>query len=82
MILNIIASDDEILFPELRKINENCYFKFLPNDLQVIHGLVDKVMEKNGVPFVSPGDKKGYYIERSDVSVYCIEFSLSVFLSH
>jgi len=37
--------------------------------MQIIHGLVDRVMEKNGVPFVSPGDKSGYYIERSDVSV-------------
>jgi len=37
--------------------------------MQIIHGLVDRVMEKNGVPFVSPGDKSGYYIEQSDVSV-------------
>jgi len=27
-------------------------------------------MEKNGITFVSPGDKSGYYIERSDVSAY------------
>nr|XP_025616736.1 phenylalanine--tRNA ligase beta subunit, cytoplasmic isoform X1 [Arachis hypogaea] len=33
---------------------------------EVVHGLVDRVMEKNGVPFVSSGDKSGYYIERSD----------------
>ncbi|CAJ1975858.1 unnamed protein product [Sphenostylis stenocarpa] len=33
---------------------------------EIIHGLVDRVMEKNGVSFVSPGDKSGYYIERSD----------------
>ncbi|KHN15176.1 Putative phenylalanine--tRNA ligase beta subunit [Glycine soja] len=33
---------------------------------EIIHGLVDRVMEKNGVPFVSPGDKSGYYIEQSD----------------
>ncbi|WVZ09360.1 hypothetical protein V8G54_013890, partial [Vigna mungo] len=33
---------------------------------EIIHGLVDRVMEKNGVAFVSPGDKSGYYIERSD----------------
>ncbi|WJX51838.1 phenylalanine--tRNA ligase [Trifolium repens] len=35
---------------------------------EIIHGLVDRVMEKNGVTFVSPGDndKSGYYIERSD----------------
>lgn len=41
----------------------------LSNDMQIIHGLVDRVMEKNGITFVSPGDKSGYYIERSDVSV-------------
>lgn len=41
--------------------------------MQIIHGLVDRVMEKNRIPFVSPGEKSGYYIERSDVSVYhCI----------
>ncbi|KAK2419731.1 phenylalanine--tRNA ligase beta subunit, cytoplasmic [Trifolium repens] len=33
---------------------------------EIIHGLVDRVMEKNGINFVSPGDKSGYYIERSD----------------
>ncbi|PNY07083.1 putative phenylalanine-tRNA ligase beta subunit-like protein, partial [Trifolium pratense] len=34
--------------------------------LEIIHGLVDKVMEKNGITF-SPGDKSGgYYIEESD----------------
>ncbi|AES99190.1 phenylalanine--tRNA ligase beta subunit, cytoplasmic [Medicago truncatula] len=33
---------------------------------EIIHGLVDRVMEKNGISFVSPGDKSGYYIERSD----------------
>ncbi|KAK7292132.1 hypothetical protein RIF29_07851 [Crotalaria pallida] len=33
---------------------------------EIIHGLVDRVMEKNGAPFVSPGDTSGYYIERSD----------------
>lgn len=43
------------------------------NNMQIIHGLVDRVMEKNGVPFVSPGDKTGYYIERSDVSENCID---------
>ena len=49
-------------------INWVIVFQFLSNDMQIIHGLVDRVMEKNGVPFVSPGDKSGYYIERSDVS--------------
>ncbi|WJX90143.1 phenylalanine--tRNA ligase [Trifolium repens] len=33
---------------------------------EIIHGLVDRVMEKNGINFVSSGDKSGYYIERSD----------------
>ncbi|XP_028772641.1 phenylalanine--tRNA ligase beta subunit, cytoplasmic [Neltuma alba] len=33
---------------------------------EIVHGLVDRVMEKNGVPFVSPGDRTGYYIVRSD----------------
>ncbi|CAL0307158.1 unnamed protein product [Lupinus luteus] len=33
---------------------------------EIIHGLVDRVMEKNGVPFVSPGDISGYYIEQSN----------------
>ncbi|KAE9602240.1 hypothetical protein Lal_00049746 [Lupinus albus] len=33
---------------------------------EIIHGLVDRVMEKNGVSFVSPGDISGYYIEQSD----------------
>ncbi|KAF7838580.1 phenylalanine--tRNA ligase beta subunit, cytoplasmic [Senna tora] len=33
---------------------------------EIIHGLVDRVMEKNGIPFVSPGDGSGYYIEQSE----------------
>ncbi|XP_057419440.1 phenylalanine--tRNA ligase beta subunit, cytoplasmic-like [Lotus japonicus] len=33
---------------------------------EIIHGLVDRVMEMNGIPFVSSGDISGYYIERSD----------------
>ncbi|KAL6543517.1 hypothetical protein OROHE_010139 [Orobanche hederae] len=32
---------------------------------EIVYGLVDRVMEKNGITFVSPGDKSGYYIERS-----------------
>ncbi|KAI4335848.1 hypothetical protein L6164_014453 [Bauhinia variegata] len=33
---------------------------------EIIHGLVDRIMEKTGISFVSPGDGTGYYIERSD----------------
>ncbi|PIN23352.1 Phenylalanyl-tRNA synthetase beta subunit [Handroanthus impetiginosus] len=33
---------------------------------ELIHGLVDRIMEITGTPFVSPGDKTGYYIESSD----------------
>ncbi|KAL6582939.1 hypothetical protein OROMI_005017 [Orobanche minor] len=31
---------------------------------EIVHGLVDRVMEKNGITFVSPGDISGYYIEQ------------------
>ncbi|CAK9137143.1 unnamed protein product [Ilex paraguariensis] len=33
---------------------------------ELIHGLVDRIMEVTGTPFVLPGDNKGYYIEHSD----------------
>ncbi|KAJ0936568.1 putative phenylalanine--tRNA ligase [Helianthus annuus] len=33
---------------------------------ELIHGLVDRIMEVTGTPFVSAGDNTGYYIERSD----------------
>ncbi|KAK4483870.1 hypothetical protein RD792_011079, partial [Penstemon davidsonii] len=33
---------------------------------ELIHGLVDRIMEVTGTPFVSPGDKSGYYIQSSD----------------
>ncbi|KAL8471321.1 hypothetical protein ACS0TY_028833 [Phlomoides rotata] len=33
---------------------------------ELIHGLVDRIMEVTGTPFVSPGDKTGYYIQSSD----------------
>lgn len=35
---------------------------------QLIHGLVDRIMEVVGAPFVSVGDETGYYIKCSDVS--------------
>jgi hypothetical protein len=59
---------------------DNCTLKLTNDDMQIIHGLVDRVMEKNGVTFVSPGDndKSGYYIERSDVSVYYYTGSICV----
>ncbi|XP_073035766.1 phenylalanine--tRNA ligase beta subunit, cytoplasmic-like [Primulina eburnea] len=33
---------------------------------ELIHGLVDRIMEVIGTPFVAPGDKTGYYIQSSD----------------
>ncbi|KAL2467624.1 putative phenylalanine--tRNA ligase beta subunit [Forsythia ovata] len=33
---------------------------------ELIHGLVDRIMEVTGTPFVSPGDETGYYIQSSD----------------
>lgn len=38
--------------------------------LQLIHGLVDRIMEVTGTPYVSSGDNTGYYIERSHVSTF------------
>ena len=40
-------------------------------DLQLIHGLMDRIMEVTGTPFVQPGDNTGYYIKRSEVSGSC-----------
>ncbi|KAL7619335.1 hypothetical protein Lser_V15G00476 [Lactuca serriola] len=33
---------------------------------ELIHGLVDRIMQVTGTPFVSPGDNTGYHIVRSD----------------
>lgn len=33
---------------------------------ELIHGLVDRIMEVVGTSFVSPGDETGYYIQSSD----------------
>ncbi|XP_073144387.1 phenylalanine--tRNA ligase beta subunit, cytoplasmic-like isoform X2 [Henckelia pumila] len=33
---------------------------------ELIHGLVDRIMEVIGTPFVIPGDKTGYYIQSSE----------------
>ncbi|XP_047325904.1 phenylalanine--tRNA ligase beta subunit, cytoplasmic [Impatiens glandulifera] len=33
---------------------------------ELIHGLIDRIMEVVGSPFVQPGDNTGYYIERAD----------------
>ncbi|CAL5326991.1 unnamed protein product [Camellia sinensis] len=37
---------------------------------ELIHGLVDRIMEVIGTPFVKPGDNAGYYIERADESEF------------
>ncbi|XP_059640497.1 phenylalanine--tRNA ligase beta subunit, cytoplasmic [Cornus florida] len=38
-----------------------------PNSgFELIHGLVDRIMEVNGTPFVEAGDNSGYYIKCSD----------------
>ena len=37
--------------------------------LQLIHSLVDRIMEVMGTPFVPVGNSAGYYIEISDVSL-------------
>lgn len=42
--------------------------------LQLIHGLVDRIMEVTGTAFEEiPGDNTGYYIKASDVSVNIFE---------
>ncbi|WJX45811.1 phenylalanine--tRNA ligase [Trifolium repens] len=72
-----ILADNDVGAKNLRKLTAlycgaNAGFEWIivlkltNDDMQIIHGLVDRVMEKNGVTFVSPGDKSGYYIERSD----------------
>ncbi|KAF3639732.1 putative phenylalanine--tRNA ligase beta subunit [Capsicum annuum] len=33
---------------------------------ELIHGLLDKIMEATGANFVSPGNSSGYYIEKSE----------------
>ncbi|XP_022894846.1 phenylalanine--tRNA ligase beta subunit, cytoplasmic-like [Olea europaea var. sylvestris] len=33
---------------------------------ELIHGLVDRIMEVAGTSFVPPGDETGYYIQSSD----------------
>ncbi|XP_050937014.1 phenylalanine--tRNA ligase beta subunit, cytoplasmic-like isoform X2 [Cucumis melo] len=37
-----------------------------PKPIKLIHGLVDRMMEVVGAPFVSVGDDTGYYIKCSD----------------
>ncbi|KAK9278106.1 hypothetical protein L1049_027664 [Liquidambar formosana] len=45
---------------------------------ELIHGLVDRIMEVTGTPFVALGDNTGYYIKCSDVS---ISVQCSLFIS-
>ncbi|KAL3513523.1 hypothetical protein ACH5RR_026240 [Cinchona calisaya] len=37
---------------------------------ELIHGLVDRIMEMTGTPFVSPGDDVGYYIKTANEPEY------------
>ncbi|KAK2357670.1 phenylalanine--tRNA ligase beta subunit, cytoplasmic [Trifolium repens] len=59
-----ILADNDVGAKNLRKLA--ALYCGANAGFEIIHGLVDRVMEKNGINFVSPGDKSGYYIERSD----------------
>lgn len=48
--------------------------------LQLIHCLVDRIMEVIGSPFVPVGDKTGYYIQLSNVSCFFCHFSILSYL--
>lgn len=45
--------------------------------IQLVHGLVDRIMEVMGVPFLPNGDKTGYHINRSEVSFFSASYILS-----
>lgn len=54
------------IFSLANKMTEHCYYNYL----QLIHCLVDRIMEVIGTPFVPVGNDTGYYIQCSDVSVF------------
>ncbi|OMO95854.1 Phenylalanyl-tRNA synthetase, class IIc, beta subunit, archae/euk cytosolic [Corchorus capsularis] len=68
IIANPRSSDFEVvrtsLMPGMLKtVGHN---KDHPKPIKLIHGLVDRVMEVMGTPFVPVGDNTGYYIQLSD----------------
>lgn len=48
--------------------SHQCLIKSATFGFQMIHGLVDRIMEVNGAAFVAPDDNTGYFIKPSNVS--------------
>ena len=69
---NVLINLIFFLWPSFSSVNSRCRFVFLIIlfflIFQLIHGLVDRIMEVIGAPFVSVGVETGYYIKCSDVS--------------
>ncbi|EPS68377.1 hypothetical protein M569_06395, partial [Genlisea aurea] len=47
---------------------------------ELIHGVVDRIMEVTGYRFVSPGDDSGYFIQRSDAPEFLVGRQATVVL--
>ncbi|KAI3460664.1 hypothetical protein Pfo_017327 [Paulownia fortunei] len=70
--IKIFEVGDVVLLDETKDVGASNHRHFAAlycgatSGFELIHGLVDRIMEVTGTPFVSPGDKTGYYIQSSD----------------
>ncbi|KAG6425171.1 hypothetical protein SASPL_115597 [Salvia splendens] len=70
--IKIFEVGDVVLLDEKKDVGASNHRKLAAlhcgstSGFELIHGLVDRIMEVLGTPFVSPGDKTGYYIESSN----------------
>ncbi|KAL1534156.1 phenylalanine--tRNA ligase [Salvia divinorum] len=74
--IKIFEVGDVVQLDEKKDVGASNYRKLAAlhcgstSGFELIHGLVDRIMEVMGTPFVSPGDKTGYYIESSNEPEY------------
>ncbi|KAL2231891.1 phenylalanine--tRNA ligase beta subunit, cytoplasmic-like [Sesamum indicum] len=70
--IKIFEVGDVVLLDESKDVgaSNHCHLAALycgaTSGFELIHGLVDRIMEVTGTPFVSAGDGSGYYIQSSD----------------
>ncbi|KAG8378413.1 hypothetical protein BUALT_Bualt08G0134800 [Buddleja alternifolia] len=70
--IKIFEVGDVVLLNETKDVGaSNCrhlaaLYCGATSGFELIHGLVDRIMEVTGTPFVSPGDESGYYIQSSN----------------
>ncbi|GKD02245.1 phenylalanine--tRNA ligase beta subunit, cytoplasmic-like protein, partial [Tanacetum coccineum] len=62
---DIVLKDESEYVGSRNQLQLAALYCGVTSGFECIHGIVDKIMQVSGIPFVSPEDNTGYYIEPS-----------------